>query len=80
MTKSKSTLRATGGSITTTVPAEVVQELGARAGQSLQWVREPGGAYRILLTEPDPILEAAEEVLAMYRPVFAALAHEDGRG
>ena len=80
MTKSKSTLRATGGSITTTVPADVVQELGARAGQSLQWVREPDGAYRILLDEPDPILEAAEEVLAMYRPVFAALAREDGRG
>lgn len=80
MTKPKSTLRATGGSITTTVPAEVVQRLGARPGQSFRWVREPDGAYRVQLEEPDPILDAAEEVLAKYRPVFAALAREDQRG
>jgi hypothetical protein len=75
-----SKLRATGGSLTTTVPAEVVSELKARAGMTLRWVREPDGRYRVDVEKDDPILDAADELIERYAPAFAALARSDRDG
>lgn len=74
-----STLRPTGGSLTTTVPAEVIQRMGALPGQTLNWTEEAPGRFVVELAPPSSVMEAAERVLERYRPAFAALAIEDSR-
>lgn len=75
----RSTLRTTGGSLTTTVPAEVAQRMGAVPGQALNWIEEEPGRFAVELAKSDSIMEAADRVLERYRPAFAALAIEDSR-
>jgi antitoxin component of MazEF toxin-antitoxin module len=77
---SQSALRATGGSVTTTIPSDVVERMGVAAGQSIVWVDEGDGTFRVGRADgvQQHMLDAAEEVIAKYRPVFARLGREEG--
>jgi antitoxin component of MazEF toxin-antitoxin module len=77
---SQSTLRATGGSVTTTIPSEVAERMGVGPGQSIVWIDEGDGSFRVSPAEAvqQPMLDAADTVIAKYRPVFAKLAREEG--
>jgi bifunctional DNA-binding transcriptional regulator/antitoxin component of YhaV-PrlF toxin-antitoxin module len=68
--------RGQGGSVTTTVPAEVIRKLGLRPGDELYWVDNGAGGYHVTPLDPETqaMLEAHEEVIREYRDVFAALA------
>jgi bifunctional DNA-binding transcriptional regulator/antitoxin component of YhaV-PrlF toxin-antitoxin module len=68
--------RGQGGSVTTTVPAEVIRKLGLRPGDELYWVDDGAGGYHVTPLDPETqaMLEAHEEVIREYRDVFAALA------
>ena len=76
----QTTLRATGGSVTTTVPSEVAQRMGVGPGQAIAWTDEGDGTFRISVVEPaqQPVLDAAERVSEKYRSVFAKLGREEG--
>jgi hypothetical protein len=76
---SQSTLRATGGSVTTTIPGEVVDRMAVGPGQSIVWIDEGDGTFRVSRADAvqQSMLEAADQVIAKYRPVFARLAREE---
>jgi antitoxin component of MazEF toxin-antitoxin module len=68
--------RSQGGSLTTSIPAEVARRLGVTAGADLFWVEDGRGGYRV-----DPrgektrrIMEAHEEAISDHRDVFRELA------
>ncbi len=69
-------LRKQGGSLAVTLPKEVVQELGVRAGGSLHLVQVGPGEFRLTSHDPETVaaLQAHEKVIAEYRDVFRALA------
>jgi len=71
-----STTRAQGGSITTTIPAEVARKLGIEPGGDLFWIEDAAGGYHVSSVRPDvrEVLEAHENVISEYRDVFKALA------
>lgn len=75
----KSTLRATGASVTATIPKEIVDALGLRPGQSVHWMPDGHGPYRLLPVEPDQaaVLDSATVIMERYAPVFARLGRED---
>ncbi len=75
----RSTLRATGGSITTTVPAEVAERMGLESGATVHWIDEGDGTYRIVAADmiQQRIVEASEAIIERFRPVFQRLARED---
>lgn len=68
--------RAQGGSVVATLPAEVARRLAVEPGQTLYWREAAPGTYIVSALDPaqTAALEAAEEVIAQYRDVFAALA------
>ena len=72
----KSKTRAQGGSLATTIPAEVSRRLGLSEGDELYWVSDGAGGYRVAASRPDirKALEAHDEILEEYRDVFQALA------
>lgn len=76
---SSSTLRATGASITTTIPKEIVDRLGLRAGQAVDWVAEGDGTVRVVPADPDQarLRESAAVIMERYAPVFERLAREE---
>lgn len=71
-----STLRSTGASVTATIPKEIVESLGLRPGQSIHWLQDEDGCYRIVPLDPDQtaVLESASVIMERYAPVFARLA------
>lgn len=68
--------RAQGGSLTTSIPAEVARRLGVSAGTDLFWVEDGQGGYRVYPggDKTRRILEAHEEAISDYRDVFRELA------
>lgn len=68
--------RAQGGSLTTSIPAEVVRRLGLVAGTDLFWVEDGQGGYRVYPggDKTRRILEAHEEAISDFRDVFQELA------
>lgn len=68
--------REQGGSIATTIPAEVARKLGIRPGEELFWVEDGAGGYHVTPFDPEmrEILEAHEEIMHEYKDVFRALA------
>ena len=68
--------RVQGGSLATSIPAEVTRRLGLGPGSELFWVEDGQGGYRIYPggEKPRRILEAHEEAIADYRDVFRELA------
>jgi hypothetical protein len=68
--------RAQGGSLTTSIPAEVARRLGVTAGTDLFWVEDGQGGYRVYPggEKTRRILEAHEEAIGDYRDVFRELA------
>jgi antitoxin component of MazEF toxin-antitoxin module len=68
--------RAQGGSLTTSIPAEVARRLGVAAGTDLFWVEDGQGGYRVYPggDKTRRILEAHEEAISDYRDVFRELA------
>jgi antitoxin component of MazEF toxin-antitoxin module len=70
------TARAQGGSLTTSIPAEVARKLGVSAGTDLFWVEDGQGGYRVYPggDKTRRILEAHEEAISDYRDVFRELA------
>jgi putative addiction module antidote len=68
--------RGQGGSVTTTIPAEVARKLGVQPGDELFWVEDGAGGYHVTPLDPatQEMLEAHEEIIREYRDVFAALA------
>jgi antitoxin component of MazEF toxin-antitoxin module len=68
--------RSQGGSIVTTLPAEVVRRLGLSPETALHWQEIRPGVFEVMAVNPETLatLEAHEEVIAAYRDVFAALA------
>jgi antitoxin component of MazEF toxin-antitoxin module len=68
--------RAQGGSLTTSIPAEVARRLGVAAGTDLFWVEDGQGGYRVYPggDKTRRILEAHEEAISEYRDVFRELA------
>lgn len=75
----QSTLRATGASITATIPKAVVDALGLEPGQTVYWMPDGAGSYRIVPVEPEQMgmLEHAQRIMDHYAPVFARLGRED---
>jgi antitoxin component of MazEF toxin-antitoxin module len=68
--------RAQGGSLTTSIPAEVARRLGLTAGTDLFWVEDGQGGYRVYPggEKTRRILEAHEEAISDFRDVFRELA------
>jgi antitoxin component of MazEF toxin-antitoxin module len=68
--------RAQGGSLATSIPAEVSRRLGLTAGAELFWVEDGQGGYRLYPggDKTRRVLEAHEEAIADYRDVFRELA------
>jgi hypothetical protein len=68
--------RAQGGSLTTSIPAEVARRMGVAAGTELYWVEDGQGGYRVYPggEKARRVLEAHEEAVADYRDVFRELA------
>ncbi|HLL49385.1 MAG TPA: AbrB/MazE/SpoVT family DNA-binding domain-containing protein [Thermomicrobiales bacterium] len=68
--------RAQGGSLTTSIPAEVARRLGVSAGTDLFWVEDGQGGYRVYPggDKTRRLLEAHEEAISEYRDVFRELA------
>ena len=68
--------RAQGGSLTTSIPAEVARRLGVTAGTDLFWIEDGQGGYRVYPggEKTRRILEAHEEAISDYRDVFRELA------
>lgn len=68
--------QAQGGSLTTSIPAEVTRRLGLTAGADLFWVEDGQGGYRVYPggEKTRRILEAHEEAIDEYRDVFRELA------
>lgn len=68
--------RVQGGSLTTSIPAEVARRLGVSAGTDLFWVEDGQGGYRVYPggDKGRRILEAHEEAISDYRDVFRELA------
>lgn len=68
--------RAQGGSLTTSIPAEVTRRLGLASGTELFWVEDGQGGYRVYPggEKTRQILEAHEEAITRYRDVFRELA------
>jgi antitoxin component of MazEF toxin-antitoxin module len=68
--------RAQGGSLATSIPAEVARRLGLSSGTELFWIEDGQGGYRVYPggEKTRKILEAHEEAIADYRDVFRALA------
>lgn len=68
--------RAQGGSLTTSIPAEVARRLGLVAGTDLFWVEDGQGGYRVYPggDKTRRVLEAHEEAISDFRDVFQELA------
>jgi antitoxin component of MazEF toxin-antitoxin module len=68
--------RVQGGSLTTSIPAEVARRLGVSAGTDLFWVEDGQGGYRVYPggDKTRRLLEAHEEAISDYRDVFRELA------
>ena len=68
--------RAQGGSLATSIPAEVTRRLGLSPGTELFWVDDGQGGYRVYPggDKTRRILEAHEAAIADYRDVFRELA------
>lgn len=68
--------RAQGGSLTTSIPAEVARRLGLVAGTDLFWVEDGQGGYRVYPggDKTRRMLEAHEEAISDFRDVFQELA------
>lgn len=68
--------RAQGGSLATSIPAEVARRLGVTAGTDLFWVEDGQGGYRLVPGSEASrrFLEAHEEAITDYRDVFRELA------
>jgi hypothetical protein len=68
--------RVQGGSLATSIPAEVARRLGLASGTDLFWVEDGQGGYRVYPggEKTRKILEAHEEAIADYRDVFRELA------
>jgi hypothetical protein len=72
----KSKTRMQGGSVITSLPAEVARRLAVGAGQELYWQETSPGVYTVTAIDADQAraLEAHERVIEKYKDVFAALA------
>ncbi len=72
----KSKTRGQGGSVVTTLPAEVTRRLAVRPGQELFWREAAPGTYIVSAVDPaqETALRAMEDAIEQYREVFAALA------
>jgi antitoxin component of MazEF toxin-antitoxin module len=68
--------RSQGGSLATSIPAEVARRLGLTSGTELFWVEDGQGGYRVYPggEKTRKILEAHEEAITEYRDVFRELA------
>jgi hypothetical protein len=68
--------RAQGGSLATSIPAEVARRLGLAPGTDLFWIEDGQGGYRVFPggDKTRRILEAHEEAIIDYREVFSELA------
>lgn len=68
--------RAQGGSLVTSIPAEVTRRLGLTPGTELFWVEDGQGGYRVYPggEKTRQILEAHEAAIADYSDVFRKLA------
>jgi antitoxin component of MazEF toxin-antitoxin module len=79
MSQTTSTLRATGASITTTVPKEIVERLGLQPGQSVAWVPQGDGSVRLVPVDPAQaaLRQSAEVIMERYASVFERLAREE---
>jgi hypothetical protein len=71
-----SRVRAQGGSVVTTIPAEAARRMGICPGADLFWVEDGTGGYRVTAFDPARvgILRAHDAVMDEYRDVFASLA------
>ena len=72
----KSRTRGQGGSVVTTLPAEVTRRLALEPGQELFWREASPGTWVVSAVDPEQeaALRAMEEAIGQYREVFAALA------
>ena len=68
--------RAKGGSLFTTIPAEVIRRMGVKSGDELYWIEDGMGGYRVFASNPErtAMLRAHAEIMDEYRDVFAELA------
>lgn len=68
--------QAQGGSITTSIPSEVLRRLGIKPGDDLYWVEDGSGSYHVTPFNPEAqdALAAFEAVADQYKEVFKALA------
>jgi putative addiction module antidote len=64
------------GSVTVTIPIEVVRKLGLQPGDELFWVEDSTGGYHVTPLDPErqEMLKAHEEIIREYRDVFSALS------
>ena len=72
----KSRTRVQGGSLVTTLPAEVVRRMSIGPDDDLYWRETAPGVYTVTVLDPGQAtaLEAHERILEKYKDVFAALA------
>lgn len=68
--------RAQGGSLATSIPAEVARRLGLTPGSELFWVEDGQGGYRLYPggEKTRQVMEAHERIIERYRDVFRELA------
>lgn len=71
-----STTRAQGGSIVTSIPAEVVRQFGLEPGDPIYWIEDTAGSFRVtpFNSETQAALKAHAGIMAEYKDVFKALA------
>ena len=69
-------LRRHGNSLGFTVPQEMCAHLKAKEGDSLHFISEPDGTFRITAFDPtfDRAMQAFEETRRKYRNALRALA------
>lgn len=68
--------RAQGGSLATSIPAEVSRRMALKPGTELFWVADGEGGYRVVPggDKTRRLIEAHEEAITEYREVFQELA------
>jgi hypothetical protein len=76
MTTLVSKLRTQGASTITTVPTEITRRLGLNGGDSLSWVEDGLGGFRVSRFTPETAkaIEEHERIMDKFDSVFRALA------
>jgi len=76
MTTLVSKLRTQGASTITTVPTEITRRLGLSGGDSISWVEDGFGGFRVGRFSADTAeaLEQHEAIMEKFDSVFRALA------